>query len=93
MVKAGETLQARGFFYKSGVQAFLIYRSDSWAIMDSMMKVLEGFHHCISRSILSKMERHVGVEGWEWPPMEEVLEAAGMWTVQEYVRWCQTTIE
>ena len=63
MVKAGETLQAMEMFYKAGVQAFLLYGSDSWVIMESTMKVLECFHRFISWSILSKMERQFGVEG------------------------------
>ena len=31
-------------FYKAVVQAVLSYRIEIWVIMDSMMKVLEGFH-------------------------------------------------
>ena len=40
LVKAGETVQVREMFYKAVVQAFLIYRSENWVIMDSIMNVL-----------------------------------------------------
>ena len=46
LYKAGETVRD-SFFYKSVVQAFLMYRRKIWVITDSMLKVMEGFHHHI----------------------------------------------
>ena len=71
----------------------LLYGSESWVVTDAMMKVLEGFHHRIDRRITGKTARCVREEGWEWPPVEEALELAGMWPMQEYVRRRQATIE
>ena len=73
---------ARAMFYYSVVQGVLIYWSEIWIITDSMIKVLEGFHHYISQKIVGKMVRCIGVEGWEWPPMEEALEAVVLWYLQ-----------
>ena len=64
-MKAGEILQARDMFHKAVVQAVLVYGSDIWVIVYSMMKVLEGFHHQITQIITGKMERIIGTEGWE----------------------------
>ena len=61
--------------------------------MDVIMKVLEGFHNRIARRIAGKTARKVGEEGWEQPPMEEALEAAGLWTTKYYARRCQAIIE
>ena len=37
--------------YNAVVQAVLLYRSKIWVVMDSMVTVLEGFHHRIARLI------------------------------------------
>ena len=39
------------------------------------------------------MARHIGVEGWEFLPVEESLEAAVLWPMQYYARHYQATIE
>ena len=57
-----------------------------------MMKVLEGFHHRISRRIIEKTSWRFREEGWECPPTEEVLDAEGMYPIQEYVQNQQGTI-
>ena len=78
MVKAVATVRSMVMFYKAVVHAVLIYRSEIWFIADSMMKVLEGFHNCIAWRIAGKTARHIG---------------AVLWTIQEYVRKHQSTIE
>ena len=35
---AGSTVRAGAMFYKVVVQAFMLYRSEIWFIVDSMMK-------------------------------------------------------
>ena len=54
LVKAGATVDVREMFYKEVVQVVRMYLGESWFIMDVMMKVLEGFHHCIARSTAGK---------------------------------------
>ena len=34
--------------YKAVVQMVMIYRIESWLVMDVMLKVLEGFHHRVT---------------------------------------------
>ena len=58
-----------------------------------MMEVLKGFNHCISKRIVGEMARKVRVEGWDFPPSEEALEAVEMWPMKDYVRRSQSTIE
>ena len=45
LVEAGMTLRYTVMFYKAVVQAVLLYRSKRWSITDTMMKLMEGFHH------------------------------------------------
>ena len=76
-------MRSRALFYKSVVQAVLIYWSEIWFTMDSMMKVLEGLHNHITMRIAGKAALRFGEEGWKYPPMDESLEAGGLWSVQE----------
>ena len=61
--------------------------------MEPMMKVLEGFHHIISRNIAGMMVQ-MGTSGeWEWASVEAALEIAGICLLREYVQRQQATIE
>ena len=40
-------------------------------------------HQHISWRISGNTEWHVREEGWECPPVEEALEAAGLWPIKE----------
>ena len=54
---------------------------------------LSHIHQCIARRIAGNTEWHVREEGWECPPVEEALEAAGLWPMKEYTRRRKVTIE
>ena len=45
LYKSGAIVQVSFVLNKAVVQAFLIYRRKIWVITDSMLKVMEGFHH------------------------------------------------
>ena len=55
-------------------------------ITEAIMKVLDAFHHRISRKIMGNTAWSVREEVWEFTPEEEVVEAAGMYPMQAYVR-------
>ena len=76
--KGGGNSKARAIFYKALFLSVLLYGRKSWVITESMMKFLEG---------------RVGAERWEWLPVEDALEAAGIWPMKEYIRRRQATIE
>ena len=38
--------------YKEMVYIVLLYGSDSWVVTDTIMKVLEGFHHQVPRCLV-----------------------------------------
>ena len=46
------------------VQAVLLYGSEIWALVDAMMKFLEGLHNRITSRITGMAER--GGDGEEW---------------------------
>ena len=50
-MKAGVTVQSRAMLYKLVLQTVLLYCNDNWVVVGAIMKMLEGFHHLISRRI------------------------------------------
>ena len=40
LVKAGSTVQAQSMMYKEVIQMMLLYVSDSWVVLDAIMKVM-----------------------------------------------------
>ena len=46
--------------------------------MGVMLTVLEGFNHRVYRRNALNTAWRDGDDGWEWPPVEEVLEVAGI---------------
>ena len=68
LVKAGVTVCSMMIFYKEVVQAVQLYWSESWVIMDYMMKVMEGFHHHIAWRILGKISWSIGERWMGLPP-------------------------
>ena len=78
LANTGATVRSRGMVFKAVAQLVLLYSSEIWVVMWSMIKVLEGFHHRESRQITRMTEtRGLGGE-WEYPPVVEALEAAGI---------------
>ena len=61
--------------YKAVVRTVLLYRSRSWVVTESMLKVLEGFHHLVAQRIAVMSDHQVGEEVWECSLVAEELEA------------------
>ena len=78
--------------YNIVVQTVLLYRRNIWLITELVMKLLEVFHHIITRRITGKTTRRIGEGGWYFPPEEEAIKAAGMCPMWEYVWRQQSTI-
>jgi len=74
-----------GLFYKAVVQAVLLYGSESWVITDTILQMLTGFHHRIARRISALIPRRTQ-NGWVYPPIEEALESAGLYTMEHYLQ-------
>ena len=57
-----------------------------------MFKVIEGFHNRVAIRIEGVTVRRVTSGEWEWPPVAEVLEISGLWTIKEYIHLRQATV-
>ena len=54
LTRAGAMSQAQVVLYKAVAQAVILYGSEIWVVIGAMLKVLEGFHHRVSRQIAGK---------------------------------------
>ena len=89
--KDGASVRARGLFYKTIAMAVLLYGCETWTVTDSMLTVLEGFHHKVARRLTGRVPRLV--EGaWDYPPLADALGEAGLHSIGTYIHRRQTNV-
>jgi hypothetical protein len=81
-----------GTFYKTIVQSVLLYGSETWVVSKQMMKILRSFHRRCSRYIMGKHIWQDSNGEWHQPSSKEVLEGAGLKTVEEYIEQRKITL-
>ena len=64
VTKSGSMVLEWVVLYKSVVQSGLLYWSESWVVMEAILKVLDGFHHQVARRILEITARHMTSGEW-----------------------------
>ena len=80
-------------FYKSIVQSVLLYGCETWVINQHMLHVLEGFHHWVARRISGLMPHYLPrADKWVYPPIEDALSAASLFSIQHYISVQQNTL-
>ena len=57
--KMRATVQVGGMLYKEVIKSVLLYGINSWVVMGDILKVIEVFHHQLSRSITGMMEQRM----------------------------------
>lgn len=91
--KEGASPKAMASVYKTVVQAVLLYGSESWVLTSTMEKKLQSFHRRCARYITGQHIRQNPDETWTCPSSEIVLEQAGLWTIQQYIKRRRNTVE
>ena len=61
-------------------------------VIGTMLEVIERFHHRAASQISGKTARRMAIGKWEWPPVAEALETAGLCLIKEYIQWRQDTV-
>ena len=61
-------------------------------VTDSMMTVLDIFHHIIARRIVGVTARKGDGGEWGWDPLHEALDTMGIFPISEFVRRRQAII-
>jgi len=82
--------KAAAMFYKAVVQAVLLYGAETWSVTPQMLQALRGFHHRVACQLTGKVGRYLPREDrWVYPPIDEVLEEAGLYPIEVYINRCQ----
>ena len=77
---------AQGAMYKAVNQSVLLYFSKSWLVTGEMLKILAAFHHRVARRITGiTVKLRSGIE-WEYPSVEEEMEAAVLHPIRVYIK-------
>ena len=84
LAREGANPRISGMFYKAVVQTVLLYGCESWVLSKTMDDVLVRFHHRIARRLSGCTARKRG-DQWEYPPIAEALETAGLFPMGEYI--------
>jgi len=93
LTREGADPRVCGMFYKAVVQSVLLYGCETWVITPQVLKVLEGFHHRVARRLSGKRPRFLPREDrWDYPPIEEALETAGLYSMRHYIDVRQNTL-
>jgi hypothetical protein len=79
-------------FYKTTVQAVLLYGSETWSLSPSSVKCLEGFHICAAWRMTGNRPKRNVDGSWTYPCSADVLNAAGLKTITHYMEVCQQTV-
>ena len=60
LTKTGATVQARAMIYKVVVQIVILYGSNSWVVMEVILKVVGGYHYQVDQRIAGMSYWQVG---------------------------------
>ncbi len=84
----GAPQQVMSLFYKATVQAILLYSAEMWTLTQPLLHLLHSFHHRCAW-YLARMVNTQNADGtWTTPASAAALEAAGLFTIEEYIQ-CQ----
>ena len=78
-------------FYQAVVAAVLLYGSESWVLSAYDLRALEGFHVECARRLTGMRPTKRG-ELWVYPKSKDVLRAARLRTIREYVAKRRQTV-
>jgi hypothetical protein len=74
-------------FYKATIQTVLLYGSETWVITKEILQLLTSFHHGIACRLTGRYPRPIpDMDEWEHPSIQETLQIAGLFTMDEYLR-------
>ena len=80
-----------GMFYQAVVAAVLLYGSESWVISAYDLRALDGFHVEAARRLTGMRPKKRG-DSWVYPKSTDVLRAARLRTVREYIARRRQTV-
>jgi hypothetical protein len=93
LCRQGASPRVSAMFYKAIVQSVLLFGSDSWVLTESMIHLLNAFHHRMARQITGYRARYCRItQEWSAEDIGVVLASAGMFSIVEYISRRRNTI-
>ena len=83
--REGVDTKVSASFYRAVVRAILLYGSETWVLLASIVKRIEGIHTDLLQMITGKRVNQLGDGTWETPGEEVIQEAAGTHSARMYV--------
>jgi hypothetical protein len=94
LARASAFPRISALFYKATVQTVLLYGSETWVITDEILQLLTSFHHSIARRLTGRFPRpDPDTNEWVHPSIQETLQQAGLFPMEEYLRWRRRYLE
>jgi hypothetical protein len=92
LITDGVDSKTMAIFYRTVVMYVLLYGSETWVLTKDMMRQLRSFHRRCCRGITGEFI-HQGEDGeWICPDSNDVMEKAGVLTIEEYIQRRRDTI-
>lgn len=88
----GCTPHVMAYFYKTIVQAVLLFGSETWVLSQRLRKRLDSFHLRCARQIAHRPIQQLATGEWEHPDSNEVLEICKMSPISAYIAKRKTKI-
>jgi len=85
LTRQGASTRVMGHFYKATVQAVLLFGAETWSLTKPLLRRLCSFHHRCARYLARTPMTQLDDGTWVSPPSAEVLEQAGLLTIEEYI--------
>jgi hypothetical protein len=92
LASQGASPRTRGYFYKAIIQAVLLYGSESWTLSNRTLQLFRSFHARVARHLTGRHIRPLEDGTWFCPPTTEVLNSAGLETIDEYIQRRRDTV-
>ena len=85
LIREGADAQTSGQIYLAVVQSVLLYGSETWVLTLRMKRVLDRFHHMVSRRLTGWQPWKGWYGGWFYPPLEYAMAESGSQEMETYV--------
>ena len=83
--REGANAKTMATFYRTIVQAVLLYGAESWCVSKTNLRKLRAFHHRACRYMTGKHIRKIGEGKWEYPDHEQLRKSCQLLRIEEYV--------
>ena len=83
--REGADAKTMATFYRTVIQAVLLYGAESWCVSETNLRKLRAFHHRAVRYMTGRHIRKLGEGRWEYPNHEQLRKKCELLRIEEYI--------